>query len=132
MQKICYIRSSHQSLSKAENFRKPKAKINNVEDVHSEAATVGTSISDEQVNQLDNMLGKHNINDANYYSDYDDLEDNCVAVILHDHKFREVQSVNVNVHLVIIETEALFDTCSVCMNNHLSLTNAVVMDKNIG
>ena len=51
------------------------------------------------------MQSKNNIYDANYDSDYDDLENNCVAVITHDHKFREVEPVNVQVHFGKIETK---------------------------
>ena len=36
---------------------KPEPRVNNVEDITSEAATIGTSLTvDEQVNQIDNML----------------------------------------------------------------------------
>ena len=63
----------------------PKARVNNVEDAQSGAATVGTSPSvDIQVNQIDNMLKQHKTYDPNYDSKYDETEDNCVAVIASD------------------------------------------------
>ena len=40
------------------------------------SATVG-----KQVNHIDRLLQKQSIYDANYDSDYDDYDDNCVATI---------------------------------------------------
>ena len=43
---------------------KPKPSVNIVEDINSEAITIGaSSLVDEQVNQIDNMLKKHNFYD---------------------------------------------------------------------
>ena len=78
---------------------KPKRRDNNVEDVQSEAARAGTSTSvDEKINETDNMLKNHNVYDANYDSDYDDVEDNYAAVITDDHSLRELERFNVQVH----------------------------------
>ena len=69
----------------------PEPRINNVEDVKSDAATMGTLPSaDKQVNQLDNLPRKHKIYNENYDSDYDEIEDNYVAIITDDHNFRDV------------------------------------------
>ena len=52
--------------SAKKNPLKPKPRVNNVEDVSSEAARVGTSATaEEQVKEIDYMLKKHNIFDAN-------------------------------------------------------------------
>ena len=62
--------------------RKPKPRVNNVDDSISEAATVGTSATvGEQVNHIDRLFQKQSIYDANYDLDYDDYNDNCVATI---------------------------------------------------
>ena len=61
---------------------RPKPRVNIVDDSVSEAATVGTSASSaEQVNNTDRLLQMQGIYDANYDSDYDDYDDNCVATI---------------------------------------------------
>ena len=75
---------------------KPKPRVNYVEDISSEVATIGTNTTiDEQVNQIDNMLKKHNIYGATYYSYFDELEDNCVAVITNDQTQIEIEQVSV-------------------------------------
>ena len=61
---------------------KPKPRVNYVDDSVSEAATVGTSATAaDQVNNINRLLQQQNIYDANYDSDYDDYDDNCVAAI---------------------------------------------------
>ena len=61
---------------------KPKPRVNYVDDSVSEAATVGTSTTAaEQVNNISKLLQQKSIYDANYDSDYDDYNDNCVAAI---------------------------------------------------
>ena len=61
---------------------KPKPRVNNIDDSVSEAATVGTSTTAvEQVNNIDRLLKQQGIYDANYDSDYDDYNGNCVATI---------------------------------------------------
>ena len=43
---------------------------------------MGTSATAaKQVNNIDRLLQKQGIYDANYDSDYDDYDDNCVATI---------------------------------------------------
>ena len=60
--------------------------VNNVEDKKSESDTVGASPSvDEEVNNINNKLEKHNLYDANYNFDCDELDDNCMALITDDH-----------------------------------------------
>ena len=77
---------------------KTNRRINNVEDIQSEAATVGTSQSvDAQVNQFDYMLKRHNLYDANYDSGYVELEDNSVAVITDNLKFSKVEPLTVHI-----------------------------------
>ena len=77
---------------------KPRPKVNNVDDSISEAATVGTSATvGEQVNHIDRLLQKQGIYDANYDSDYDDYDDNCVAIIYFNSDTREVEPVNLDI-----------------------------------
>ena len=77
---------------------KPKPRVNNVDDFISETATVGTSATvGEQVNHIDRLLQKHSIYDANYDSDYDDYDDNCVATISINNKTRKVEPANINI-----------------------------------
>ena len=73
---------------------KPKSRVNNVDDTSSEAAIIGTSATaGEQVNQIETMLQRHSIYDVNYDSDYDEFDDNCVAVISDCENIREVEPV---------------------------------------
>ena len=61
---------------------KPKPRVNNVDYSVSVAATVGTSATTaEQVIYIDRLLQQQSAYDANYDSDYDDYNDNCVATI---------------------------------------------------
>ena len=100
---------------KPKNPIKSKPRVNIVGDVPSEAATVGTSATvEDQVNQVDSMLQKHNIYDANCGSDYDNLDNNCVAVIANDENLREVEPVNLQMQFGNLETKALVDSGSVC------------------
>ena len=67
---------------KPEHPYKPKPRVNNVDDSVSEAATVGTSATAaEQFNNIDRLLQRQGISDAQYDSDYDDYDDKCVATI---------------------------------------------------
>ena len=84
---------------------KPKPRVNNVDDSISETATVGTSATvGEQVNHIDRLLQKHSIYDANYVSDYDGYDDNCIATISINNSTREVEPVNLNVCIGNIST----------------------------
>ena len=77
---------------------KTNRRVNNVEDIQSEAATVGTSQSVEaKVNQFDYMLKLHNLYDAHYDSAYIELEDNSVAVITDNLKFSKVEPLTVHI-----------------------------------
>ena len=77
---------------------KPKPRVNNVDDSISEAATVGTSaVVGEKVNHIDRLIQKHSIYDANYDSDYDDYDDNCVATVSINNNTKEVEPVNLNI-----------------------------------
>ena len=94
---------------------KPKPRVNNVDDTISEAATVCTSASvGEQVNHIDRLLHKHSIYDANYDSDYDDFDDNCVPTITTNDNIRGVDPVNINIRIRNTSTKALVDSGSVC------------------
>ena len=56
---------------------------------------MGTSTTAvEQVNNIDRLLKQQSIYDANYDSDYDDYNDNCVATISVKSDTREVEPVN--------------------------------------
>ena len=87
------------------------------------SATVG-----EQVNLIDRLLQKHSIYDANYDSDYDDFDDNCVATISTNENIREVEPVNVNIYIGNNSTKALVVPGSVCTIINKNLVNAVVSD----
>ena len=69
---------------------KPKPSVNIVEDINSEAITIGASSSvDEQVNQIDNMLKSIIFTmNSDYDSDCDEFDGDCVPVIRDDHNFR--------------------------------------------
>ena len=51
---------------------------------------------EEQVNQIEAMMQKHTIYDANHDSDCVDFEDNCVAIISDSDSIREVEPVNMH------------------------------------
>ena len=94
---------------------KPKPRVNSVDDSISEAATVGTSATvGDQVNHKDRLLQKHSIYDANYDSDYDDYDDNCVATISINNDTREREPVNLDICIGNTSTKALVDseTCA--------------------
>ena len=108
---------------------KPKPRVNNVDDSISETATVGTSATvGEQVNHIDRLLQKHSIYYANYYSEYDDYDDNCVATVSINNNTRKVEPVNLNICIGNTSTKALVDSGSVCTINNESLATAVVSD----
>ena len=91
----------------------PKPRVNNVDDFISEAATVGTSATvGEQVNNVDRLVQKHSIYDANYDSDYDAYDDNCIATISINNNTREVEPVNLNICIGNTSTKALVDSGS--------------------
>ena len=114
---------------KSKQQLKPKPRVNNVDDTISEAATVGSSASvGEQVNLIDRLLQKHSIYNANYDSDYDNFDDNCVATISTNDNIREVEPVNVNICIGNTNTKALVDSGSVCTIINDSLVNAEVSD----
>ena len=74
------------------------------------------------------MLQKHSIYDANYESDYDDFDDNCVATISTDNNAREVEPVNLNICIGNTSTKALVDSGSACTIINKILANVVVSD----
>ena len=108
---------------------KPKPRVNNVDDNSSQAATIGTSATvGEQVNQVEAMMQKHSIYDANYDSDYNDFDGNCVAVISDSDNIREVEPLIMHIRFGNTETKALVDSGSVCTVISNSLVNAVVLN----
>ena len=108
---------------------KPRPKVNNVDDSISEAATVGTSATvGEQVNYIDRLLQKHSIYDANYDSDYDDYDDNCVATNSINSDTREVEPVNWDICIGSTQTKALVGSGSVCTIINRSLATTVVSE----
>ena len=77
---------------------KPKPRVNNVDDKYSQAATIGTSATvGEQVDQIEAMMQKYSIYDANYESVYDDFDDNCVALISDSDNIREVEPLKMHI-----------------------------------
>ena len=107
-----------------------KPRVNNVEDTISEAATIGTSATaGEQVNQIETTFQRHHIYDANYNSDYDEVDDNCVAVISDGGNIRELEPVNEHIRIGNTETKHLVDLGSICTIINRSLANAVVLNR---
>ena len=108
---------------------KPKPRVSNVDDSVSEAAAVGTSATAaEQVNNIDRLLQQQSIYDANYDSDYDDYNDNCVATISIKSDTREVEPVNLDICVGNTKTKALVDSGSVCTIINKSLATTVVSE----
>ena len=100
---------------KPKQASKPRSRVNYVDDSISEAATVCTSTSvTEQVNNISKLLQQKSIYDANYDSDYDDYDDNCVAAISYKTDTREVEPVNLDIRVGNTSTKALVDSGSVC------------------
>ena len=114
---------------KPKQASKPRSRVNYVDDSISEAATVGTSTSvAEQVNKISKLLQQKSIYDANYDSDYDDYDDNCVAAISYKTDAREVEPVNLDIRVGNTSTKALVDSGSVCTIVNKSLADKVVSE----
>ena len=60
-------------------------------------------------------MQQQSIYDANYDSDYDDYDDNCVAAISIQNDAREVEPVNLDIYVGNTKTKALVDSGSVCI-----------------
>ena len=78
-----------------------------------------------RVNNIDRLLQKQGIYDANYDSDYDD---NCVATISIKSDTREVEPVNLDICVGNTKTKALLDLGSVCSIINKSLAKTVVSE----
>ena len=116
---------------KSKEHIKPKPRVNYVDDSISEAATVGTSATAaDQVNNINKILLQQSIYDANYDSDYDDFDDNCVAAISIQNNIREVEPVNLEICVGNTKTKALVDSGSVCTIINKSLADTVVSEFN--
>ena len=90
---------------------------------------MGTSATAaEQFNNIDRLLQQQSIYDANYDSDYDDYNDNCVATISIKNDTREVETVNLDICVGNTKTKALVDWGSVCTIINKSLANTVVSE----
>ena len=101
--------------------------MNNVDDSISKAAKVGTSSTvGEQVNHIDRLLQKQGVYDANYDSDYDDYDDNCVATIFIDSETREVEPLILDNCIWNTKTKVLVYSVSVCTVINKSLAFTVV------
>ena len=108
---------------------KPKPRVNNVDDSFYEAAVVGTSATAaEHVNYIDKLLQQQSTYDANYDSDYDDYNDNCVATISIKSDTREVEPVSFDICVGNTKTKALVDSGSVCTIINKCLANTVVSE----
>ena len=116
---------------KSKQPNKPKPRVNYVDDSVSEAATVGKSATAaEQVNNINRILQQQSIYDANYDSDYDDYDDNCVAAISIQNDAREVEPVNLDICVGNTKTKALVDSGSVCTIVNKSLADTLVSECN--
>ena len=110
---------------------KPKPRVNYVDDSISEAATVGTSVTAaDRVNNIHKLLQQQSIYDANYDSDYDDFDDNCLAAISIQNNVREVEPVNLEICVGNKKSKALVDSGSVCTIVNKSLADTVVSEYN--
>ena len=106
---------------------KQESRVKDVDDT--EASTIGTSAAaGEQANQIEIMLQRHSIYDANYDSDYDEFDDNCVAVISGCVDMREVEPFNMHNRIGNTEMKAFVVSGSVCSIINRSLANAVVLN----
>ena len=56
------------------------------------------------------MFQVHSIYDANYNSDFEEFDNNCVARISDTFNIREPEPVNVNICIGNTETKALVDS----------------------
>ena len=113
-------------VGKPKNLLNPNP-VNYVDDSVSEAATVGTSTTAaDQVNNINRLLQQQSIYDANYDSDNDDYDDNCVAAISIQNNAREVEPVNLDICVGNTKTKALVDSGSVCTIVNKSLADTVV------
>ena len=65
-----------------------------------------SSTVEEQVNQVDPILGKPNICDSNYDSDDDNFDGNCVAVISDSNSLRELEAVNMQILFGNVENKS--------------------------
>ena len=114
---------------KSKQASKPKPRVNYVDDSVSEAARVGTSTTAaEQVKNISKLLQQKSIYDANYDSDFDDYNDNCVAAISIKTDTREVEPVNLFICVGNTCTKALVDSGSVCTIVNKSLADTVVSE----
>ena len=108
-----------------------KPRVNYVDDSISEAANVGTSATAaDQVNNINKLLQQQSIYDANYDSDYDDFDDNCIAAISIQNNVREVEPVNLEICVGNTKTKELVDSRSVCTIVNKSLADTVVSECN--
>ena len=78
---IVELQTILQKLPKVEDSDEAKTTAKMVDDTISKAATIGASATvGKQMNQIKDMVQRHSIYDANYDSDSDDVDDNCVSV----------------------------------------------------
>ena len=90
---------------------------------------MGTSATAaKQVNNIDRLLQKQGIYDANHDSDYDDYDDNCVATISIKSDTLEVAPVNLDICVGNTKTKALVVSGSVCTIINKSLAKTVVSE----
>ena len=107
----------------------PKPRVSKVDDTSSEIATIGTSAPvGEQISQIENLMQRHSVYDANYDPDYDEFPDNCIAVISDSDSIREVELVNMHIRFGNTKTKALVDSGSTCTIINRNLANAVVLN----
>ena len=84
----------------------------------------------DQVNYINRLLQQQSIYDANYDSDYDDYDDNCVAAISIQNNVREVEPVNLEICVGNTKTKLLVDSGSVCTIVNKSQAETVVSECN--
>ena len=114
---------------KSKQPSKPKPRVNYVDDSISKAARVGISATAaEQLNNISKLLQQKSIYDANYDSEYDDYNDNCVAAISIKTDTREIEPVNLVICVGNTCTKALVDSGSVCIIVNKSLADTVLSE----
>ena len=73
-------------------------------------------------------MQRHSVYDVYFDSDYDEFDDNCVAVISNSDNIREVEPVNMLIRFGNNGTKALVGLGSLCTIINKSLANAVVLN----
>ena len=94
------------------------------------SGTVPNATTKEVANMSINSIQNPGISiyDADYDSDYDEFDENCVAIVSNNDNIREAEPVNAKICIGNTETKRLVDSGSVCTIINKWLANSVVSD----